>query len=578
MGRLRRTRDDGFTLIEVMVAMMIFGLVAAATTPLLLKAIDATQTGKLNTQGKNLLQLRIDSMRNLPFHVATSAGPYIDLLDTYFRDASGSDTNSSCDTYAYTAATYTYTCNRSAAGGKLGLPGFSERVDAQFVDQNNAVVHPQTGYDSQASLLDVPPSNTLSVTVTETWSLKGASKTFSASTQISANATGLPEVVSRIRDSAISIKTATDDTAIPTTLQFDAGLVNATTGLSTGATANAQVQGALGTMSTGQTTSGSGSGYLDAPPDQSGFIANSGSASTGVPCSSLFVCFGATSASNVNGSASNGIPQAGSSGSPLTASVVKSGSVGARGFWVSNVPTGTTQATLVRLGVQSAGSPPTASAPTQVVRSVQAGSNAGYTASCTAPGTAVTNADFVTSTGYIATTAGATHAVTSCAAATTRRIDLFPLAGGSAFNQDGVVQVVLQYAGLQCSASSSTGQVTKTFRGTVSFMPYGASSPTVLTIDSAQTSDPLTAGLLAKNSTTGIQIGVDAGGSPIWLGDYVSSWSSASFSKSEVSKSTQADLKVITISTVPTRDADTLGQSSLNLVLGQLSCLAQDNR
>ncbi len=127
MLRFHRSADAGFTLVELMVAMFIFGLASAATAPLMLKSIDATQTGKLNTQAKNLLQLRVETMRNLPFHVATSAGPYIDLLDTYFRDANGTQTNAACATRSYSSGTYT--CTRTGAGSTgLALPGFTETV------------------------------------------------------------------------------------------------------------------------------------------------------------------------------------------------------------------------------------------------------------------------------------------------------------------------------------------------------------------------------------------------------------------------------------------------------------------
>lgn len=575
--RTRRTRlDAGFTLVEVMVAMILFGLAAAATTPLLIKAIDASQTSKLSTQAKNLLQLRIESMRNLPFHVATSAGPYIDLLDTYFRDATGTGANTACSSRAYTSATSTYTCSRTS----LAVPGFTERVDAQFVDRNNAVVTPPSSYDSQSATADVPPSDTLSVVVTETWTRAGVTKTFTAGTAISSASTGLPEIVARVRDSAVAIDTAVDDLAVPTTLQFDVGLLNATAGLSTGATANAQAQGALATLSSGETSTGQAAGYLDAPPDVTSSTPQSGTASLGVPCTSLYACFGATSVAGVTGTASNGLPQVATSSSPLLSSLVKAGSAGTRGFYVSNVPTGSTQATLVRLGVQAVASPPSPSAPTQLVRSVQGTDNSGFTAACTGTGSATSNADFLTSTGYVLTTGGVTHGVTTCATATTRRVDVFPIASAAGFLANGVVQVVLQYAAVNCAATAgATGVGTVTFHGTVSYLPYGASTPTILTVDSGQSSDPLTPALLSKSTATGgVQIGVDASNAPVWLGDYIKSWSSGAVSQSVGNQRAQADLKAINISTVPTRDADTTGASSINLTLGQLSCSSQDNR
>ena len=575
MRRRRAQHQDGFTLVEVMVALVIFGIAAAATTPLLVKAIDATQVGKLNTQAKNLLQARVESMRNLPFHVATSAGPYIDLLDTYFRDATGVGANTACATSSWTSATSTYTCGRTA----LALPGFTESVSSQFVDQNNAVVTPPAGYDSQSATADVPPSQTLAITVTETWVRNGVTKTFSAGTKISSSTTSLPQIVSEVAGSALSVGTAVDDAADPTTLQFDAGLLAANAGLSTGATARAQVQGALTTLSTGQSSVGQAVGYLDAPPDQTSFATVTGTATTDYPCITNLACFGPSTVSGVTGTAGNGLPQVGSAGAPLTATISKSGAAGARGLWISNVPTTVNQLGLVRLGVQSILTPVSASNPTQLLRSVQGSGNNGYSASCTGPGTAVSNTDFVTSTGYIATTGSATHGVTSCTTATARRIDLFPLAGASGFNADGVVQIVLQYAGLQCGAvAGATGTVTANYRATVSWLRYGDTTPTTVTVDSSSGgASPLSSSLLARNDS-GIQVAVAPDLSKLYLGDYIQSWSAGALSKTTTTQNAQASLKTLSFTTVPTRDTDTLGTSSLNVVLGKLSCTAQDNR
>ena len=62
------------------------------------------------------------------------------------------------------------------------------------------------------------------------------------------------------------------------------------------------------------------------------------------------------------------------------------------------------------------------------------------------------------------------------------------------------------------------------------------------------------------------------------LGDYIKSWSSGFFTNGSTGTTGQVDLRAVSLSTVPTRDADTLGQSSLNVTVGNLSCLAQDNR
>ena len=140
--------DAGFSLLEIMVAITVFAIAAAGITPLFLSSIRAAAIAKYNTQAKNLMQERIDSMRNLPYHVATSSGPYVDLLDTYFRDLGSSSNSARCDTWSYTSATSTYTCGIAAS---LGFSGFSEQIDSQFIDQDRNVVVPPAIYTSQSA-------------------------------------------------------------------------------------------------------------------------------------------------------------------------------------------------------------------------------------------------------------------------------------------------------------------------------------------------------------------------------------------------------------------------------------------
>src|SRR5690242_6993432 len=76
----------GFGLVEILVALFVIGLAAAASTPLLVSGIDASITARMNTQAKDLAQQRIESMRDLQFHVDRQNGPFIDLLDIYYTD------------------------------------------------------------------------------------------------------------------------------------------------------------------------------------------------------------------------------------------------------------------------------------------------------------------------------------------------------------------------------------------------------------------------------------------------------------------------------------------------------------
>jgi hypothetical protein len=232
------------------------------------------------------------------------------------------------------------------------------------------------------------------------------------------------------------------------------------------------------------------------------------------------------------------------------------------------------QLALVRLGVQQVLVPPTPANPTQLVRSVQGSLSDGWAVSCSAAPSAITNADFVKSTGYISTTGGSTHSVTVCTTATARRVDIMP----TSFAPNGVVQVTLQSASLLCgSTGSGSTAPTATWTATVKYWSYAAGAYVTLNVSNGTTS-PLTAALLTKGPG-GVDVGRDPLGGVLWLGDYISSWTSGSQAGGATTGTTrQADLTALAITTAPTRDADTVGRSSLNLAFGQLSCLAQDNR
>ena len=80
----RCRRDDGFTLIEIVVALAIVMVVAASLLPQLVAGIQATSTARTVSQAKGVLQGELDRMRNLPFYISPAAGPQRDVLDYYF--------------------------------------------------------------------------------------------------------------------------------------------------------------------------------------------------------------------------------------------------------------------------------------------------------------------------------------------------------------------------------------------------------------------------------------------------------------------------------------------------------------
>ena len=61
--------EDGFTLVEVMVAFLIIAIIAAAGTSLTVRGLRATLEAKQLSQAKNLVNEQVERMRGLPFFV-----------------------------------------------------------------------------------------------------------------------------------------------------------------------------------------------------------------------------------------------------------------------------------------------------------------------------------------------------------------------------------------------------------------------------------------------------------------------------------------------------------------------------
>lgn len=576
-------------------ALLLLGIVAAASAPLVASGLKATQVGRYQTQAKNLLQQRIDVLRNLQFRVpytTTANEAFVDLLDTYFRNVSGAS-NSHCTSSAYYGAATslpanaaqnlparsypagTYVCSNPTvpvrpAGPDLP-PQFNEDVQARFIDAAGTTVLPPNGstpgvpaFDTQTSLADVPPTGIVELVATVRWRAGGVTKQYSSTTDRSEYKAALPLAVSRLRTNALTVETTVDDLPTPTLQRFAAAVVSADTSLAVGATARAVAQGAVASYSSGELTSGQATGALDAPDDQPSFTALTGASSSGVPCGST-ACFGTTRVSGLTGSASAGLPQVASSSAPITSVLSR----GTTPLVVSNVATGAVQARLTNLSVQSAASPPTAGAPTPLVRQ-SAGSGSGFAASCDSAGTAATGVEFATSTGFVQSTAGASHAVTVCTTSTTQSVEILPTASAP----QGMVNVTLDYAGLRCT-SGTTPAATAFYQVTIRYYNGSGYSAPIVLKNGSGTSLPPT---LLVRGPGGVQVGTSSSGTALYLGDYIQSMTGPALSTNTTAPTSQQDLKVLTLSTVPTRDADATGASRLNVVVGDLGCFAQDNR
>ncbi|HWH29719.1 MAG TPA: type II secretion system protein [Mycobacteriales bacterium] len=531
MSRLRRTAgDDGFSLVEILVSITIFGVAATAVLPLLLAGIRGGTHAKLTTQAKNIAQERMELIRNLPFYIAQQNGDYRDVLDVYFRDLRSPGTvtaSDPCVSRRYLAATTSYQCTLPAT--TIGGARFNQVVESKFISASGAVVAPRADYDSQVVNRDAPASNLLEAVITTTWTQGGTSRDFVLRSRVANTATDAPLVTSKISGSAVKVTSTTTDGSV---LQFEGGLLSAEGSKATASSANASAVGAYGSLSSGATVKGA-EVTLSAPPDQLVTLPVSGAERVlGTDCSLL--CFGDSKIKGA-GSAkvSNQVPQVGIDGvtNTLEAQLSRSGGFGERGFSYSNTDVATAGVALPLVNA---------------LPLVSAGTG--------------TTGSIASSWGSLDATPNGTTSVTAKVSASSRPIQLFRTAAAP----DGLVQLELTSAALTCvdgagrGVSASWGAKVRvhTSSGYVEYAvaPGGTALP-----------DP---GLIT--TSTGLP-----------LSRYVTSWSGLTSSTSSVAQTATAGVSanipaVLNVLTAPTRSGD--AQSVLNVSLGSLSCEAEDNQ
>jgi type II secretory pathway pseudopilin PulG len=315
--RNRARGEDGFTLIEVVVAFGLLVVVMVSALPVFVHMLRATAVTKANTQAKNLAQERLDQLRDLRFHVDRQNGPFLDLLDSYYTNAT-----STGPTTTVTSGSGTLTGNYVAAGGGTGgeppapfyrvrtgpIPGattFSQIIDTQFLSPAGTTIPAsrfENIYNSQTVGSDQAPSILVGVTVITSWTYGGATKTFRTYTRITDGRPQAPVIQSQARAVAVDMTSNAADTS---TLELQAGVVKLDGAQSSGSSVSGYVTGALATR-TGVTPA-TGKVTQFALPSQAVAISGSTAAQAfGAGCS--WWGFGKTDTSNVTADVSAGLP------------------------------------------------------------------------------------------------------------------------------------------------------------------------------------------------------------------------------------------------------------------------------
>lgn len=573
-GRHGSRQDDGFSLIEIIVALGVLSIVLVALLPQLVVGIQASGTAREVSQAKGVAQGQLERMRNLPFHIAPAAGNYVDVLDYYYRDRIAPGTAPVCmtgSTYRvltpgstgyvdggarcdYEPATGAFYRTVSTVGDSSGMSGYTLVVDTQFLSGATPPlpVSPLTGYDTQMTGKDSPASSQIGTTVTVLQNRRGTIRPVTSYTQIAQRLSSTNRVRSEADVRVVDIGSITED-RVP--LSLSAGLVNLTGAVSFASTAGANLAATSANLATGEQGSGASS-TLSAPPNV--ITANNpavpGSLSTG-GCS--YACWGQSSVPGLSLSADNARPTVGSTVSP--AQVLLSDATN------SGISFGNSLGAGYRLEL--------ALAPPLVRLDSTVAMGASGLSGCAVSTTG--SLSHLSASGYLRTTdQDTTSEVESCAVARATPLELLP----TTFAPHGVVRVELVKASASCLVQTSAHAATASYDyGAVVEYWNGTGYTTAATVVPGQTSDPLAAIPL----TTSV-------GNGLTLGDYISSWSTLTLNqvvKTQTAGVAQVKLPgIVRIVSQPVRpDPDPTvlpgdPTSAVSLTVGALGCKTEDAR
>lgn len=172
----RRADERGFTLIELAVAVGVFGIFLIGFSFIFESAFSTSNEVRFDQRAKTLAQEKMEEVRALPFYVSQRTGTGdVDILDRYFPGTANATTPTGAQgTYDGSSNVWTYTSTESI-DDQAGR--FTRRVGVTFIvvaaDGTVTPRPPITGYDSDNADLDRPTTNALRVTTTVSWTVRG---------------------------------------------------------------------------------------------------------------------------------------------------------------------------------------------------------------------------------------------------------------------------------------------------------------------------------------------------------------------------------------------------------------------
>ncbi len=182
MRKLHRARGQrGFSLVETLAALLVFGIVTLGIVPLLMTSLKGSALSRSYTVGKNVTLEAMERIRGLPYFVAYTAQPRkVDVVDLYFPNLVGN----AALKQSYASGTFTTVCDSSTAANPACPRTKLETIDsitfvARFVNPDGSSPPIRSDYAWNSSdNKDIPPSQLLDMSVTSTWRLAGRSRSF----------------------------------------------------------------------------------------------------------------------------------------------------------------------------------------------------------------------------------------------------------------------------------------------------------------------------------------------------------------------------------------------------------------
>ncbi|MGH2697617.1 MAG: type IV pilus modification PilV family protein [Actinomycetota bacterium] len=237
--------ERGFTVIEVMAALVVFSLMTLGLVPLLTSSLKGSELSQSYTVGKNLALEAMERVRGLPYYISYSAqASRVDVLDLYYPQyAAGGSFTTVCDA----------TTTAAPACPKRVPDGYSVTFDATFVtpggDDLNQTYTPLTApstYRWDSDTTDLPPSQILEMVVTVVWTRAGQPKQSQLRTLLSDRKFGEVTVRGSGKiDYGIDVQTGyVDPTGASSLLTVTAGNSEALVESKTTSTANETVRAA----------------------------------------------------------------------------------------------------------------------------------------------------------------------------------------------------------------------------------------------------------------------------------------------------------------------------------------------